>query len=1417
MSVNTTGGALQFDAIIKDSDFQDQINAMENSLRRLTQTTKDQADAVDSYAKKAAFAIGGYLSFATATGFIRDLTNVRGEFQQLGVALETMLKSKAKADELMTQAVRLAAITPFTLQDVGAGTKQLLAYGFAQDKVISTLQMLGDVAAGVGAPLNDIVYIYGTLQTQGRAYTRDILQFTQRGIPIIDELAKQFGVTKDKVQQLVESGKVGFPEVEKAFKNLTGSSGIFFNLMEKQSKTLTGQLSNLEDAWSRMLNALGTDGEGAISSTIQFATDAVNNYQRIIDILKVLVAGYGSYRAALILTSVAQQANNIIQYETALAGTRLTAVQALQSFATKSLQYAWKALNATLLSNPFVAIATILAAVTTALIVFSKESRGAKRSIDLLNEAESEVTGNLEQQQATITTYVAILKSQTSSENERLTAYNRLREIAPDILKGLTLQQAATADLTSRTNEYISSLRQQLKLQQLQAAYTNALKQKQEADQRSLDLKRQGSDKSKVGISDRVRSFFEGAQAGGIGTGILFAKDFAATEYQQALAFQKAADKALTDIENQIKSSAGASTKTLLENDLKRLESEQALYAEGVKKGVKSDIEAYNAKQAKIDELKKSIADLIKSESTPVKIVRNEAYLKAEIQRLTDLRAPFAIASKEYKYYSDEIEKLKNELNPKKSIQEENKVYNEQQKLLEDIAALKRESDLSGLTKEKTEIENVNDEYDKLFAKIKKHNDETKVSKLKISQSVIDGLRNAQQVQITNIETRQNEERLKKEAETRAKNYETELSRLAKIYEVYEQTKKDIGEQKAREIYKDQIGQNKSYLDYLNSEFSKYVNDTTKEGVLKTGILAEAITGIYNTESEKGFEKRKQEFLRVFELTADFNQKQKELEIKYNKDIEVIQKEFQGEEKNRRLAAVKQIYAEETQALKLEAVKQSGVYKNLGRDLLLYSKEELTKRIKDLKKVLKDGFIIDGFNNKVDLTPQMRNDISRGIKDGEQLIESVGEIFGVSVDSLNEVAKYAGFAREAFASLAQSLAPLNQGLADTLQTMSDIASAVQGLTNLGSGIASGNPAAIIGGVLQLAGSVASIFSKSKESAIKAQQEIDAFQSKVLAGELQINETFRERERSQARLNKQRLEGLKDEKDELLSQKAAVQKEYDKIFAQLQQQTYVAGLTTEKSGGFLGIGRITRTVEITQALAGKSFADLEKLYAKNQLTGKAKELFEMLQKIKAQGQDIDALIKQNAEDAKQIFTGTTTDSLVDSIANAFLQGKRSAADFADSFQDLMKNAILNALKYQTLEKPLQEFYNQFAQLSQSGNVLTASEIDQLRKQYNDIIRNASAQFDNIQQIAGISFGSGTNGTNNSLSGAIKGITADQADLLAGQFGGLRITAMEQLQIGKQGLDRLNEISNNTSYIQLMYDLHRKWDLTGLKVV
>ncbi len=185
-----------------------------------------EGQKIDNTFKRIAGAVGGVFVLREARDFVSKVAQVRGEFQQLEVAFSTMLGSKEKADRLMAQVVDFAAKTPFDLQGVAGGTKQLLAYGSASEEVTEELKMLGNIASGLSIPLNDMVYLYGTTRTQGRMYTQDLKQFMGRGIPIADELAKILGTQKDKIQEMVSAGKIGFPEVQKALQNMTKLSQV---------------------------------------------------------------------------------------------------------------------------------------------------------------------------------------------------------------------------------------------------------------------------------------------------------------------------------------------------------------------------------------------------------------------------------------------------------------------------------------------------------------------------------------------------------------------------------------------------------------------------------------------------------------------------------------------------------------------------------------------------------------------------------------------------------------------------------------------------------------------------------------------------------------------------------------------------------------------------------------------------------------------------------------------------------------------------------------------------------------------------------------------------------------------------------------------------------------------------------------
>lgn len=302
-------GALGFKATLDIDNFSVSAQAMENQIRHVSSTT--QAEAADmentllQFAQRGATYLTTFLVGQGFAGVLQSIATTRGQFQQLEIAFETMLGSGTKAQALMNQMVETAAKTPFDLMGVAGGAKQLMAYGLAADKVNDTLVKLGNIASGLSIPLNDIVYLYGTTMVQGRLYTQDVRQFTGRGIPLVRELADMYGVTAEKINEMVTAGKIGFADVEKVLNKLTGAGGQFYNLMAKQSASLTGMISNLEDAWDSMLNEIGKQNQDLFAGAIGMASNLVENYDEIIRILKAVAIGYGSVKAGIVANTLA--------------------------------------------------------------------------------------------------------------------------------------------------------------------------------------------------------------------------------------------------------------------------------------------------------------------------------------------------------------------------------------------------------------------------------------------------------------------------------------------------------------------------------------------------------------------------------------------------------------------------------------------------------------------------------------------------------------------------------------------------------------------------------------------------------------------------------------------------------------------------------------------------------------------------------------------------------------------------------------------------------------------------------------------------------------------------------------------------------------------------------------------------------
>lgn len=379
--MNNDGGRLNYGVGLDNSQLRADASESRRLLQGIGQTAETEGDRIDEAFKKIGAAAAGVFAVSQIKNFVTQVATVRGEFQQLEIAFKTMLGSAAQADALMSQLVKTAATTPFGLTDIAQSAKQLLAYGVEADKVNETLIRLGDIAAGLSIPINDLAYLYGTTMVQGRLYTQDLNQFLGRGIPLIEQLAQQFGVAENQVKALVEEGKVGFPEVEQAIINLTNKGSMFGGLMAAQSQSITGQISNIEDAIDTMFNEIGKQNEGVINDALGLVSTLIENWETVGKVLLTVIATYGAYKAAVIAVAAAHKLMNIW-------GT----VQAVLSLSRsiRSAKDAMLLFNMAVKANPLGLVLSVVAAAVSAFALFRDTTDEAADAIKAEREEAEE-------------------------------------------------------------------------------------------------------------------------------------------------------------------------------------------------------------------------------------------------------------------------------------------------------------------------------------------------------------------------------------------------------------------------------------------------------------------------------------------------------------------------------------------------------------------------------------------------------------------------------------------------------------------------------------------------------------------------------------------------------------------------------------------------------------------------------------------------------------------------------------------------------------------------------------------------------------------------------------------------------------------------------------------------------------------
>lgn len=580
-------------------ELQDQQARNRLEVRKLTREYKEFASGTNNAdevvksltdsLKRTVAEIGGLMAIKK---FGSDIIDATGRMQQLQVALSTILQDKSKADQLIADIVQFAAKTPFNLDEVAEGAKQLLAYGSSADNVVNELSMLGDVASGLQIPIGQLIYLYGTLRTQGRAMTVDIRQFAGRGIPIYEELAKVLGISKDQVGELVKEGKVGFKEVEQAFKNMTSEGGKFANLMENSAGTWPQRLSNIEDTLFQKMNEFGNKYKEVFEFGIGTAEDLVESLDDVLSVMGGLIAAYGTYKAALITAAVAQKAVGFVE------SIRLIVMYRKELGLATAAQQAF---NIASKSNVYVTLLAALVGIGTAVYMFTKRTNEATAAQETLNSVNKKADEEFSRQAATIDRLNGVLKSETASLNQKKETLSQLQSIIPNYNASLDEEGKLINSNTEAIKSYLTQLEKQIRLKAAQEELEE-LYRKKRTQEKKQKTATENYNEAKSLYNSSVTTTRSALQTRGVNTGVAIFSQNSAVNNQLKDSANKA-KKELDSVNKELGDTVSAISELEKEIEKSSLSDKKEATQSSISK------EVYNAtKRIKI--LKQEIADL---------------------------------------------------------------------------------------------------------------------------------------------------------------------------------------------------------------------------------------------------------------------------------------------------------------------------------------------------------------------------------------------------------------------------------------------------------------------------------------------------------------------------------------------------------------------------------------------------------------------------------------------------------------------------------------------------------------------------------------------------------------------------------------------------------------------------------------
>lgn len=428
---------------------------MKGNLSQGMLDAQTKANLLDESLKRVGMTIGGVFTAQKAMEFVKTMIDVRQEVENLIISFETLLGSKDKATQFFSELSEYAVNTPLMLNDLAGGAQTMLAFNIEAEKVIPTLKQIGDISMGDRDRFNSLVLAFSQMSATGKLMGQDLLQMINAGFNPLATISEKTGKSIGQLKDEMSAGAISSEMVAQAFADATAEGGKFHGMLDKQSKGLKGEISNLEGAIDDMFNAMGEKSEGILTGSVEVASELVKNYEAVGKALMSLVAVYGSYKTALIATLAVQKAASFVE------NIRLVAMFRKELGLATAAQQAF---NITANANPYVLLATVILSAAAALAIYSKNCSAAADEAQRAADREKEQTDAINDKKEAIEKCISTITDENLAELDRLEALEKLKKLMPSVFEKYKTEKELIDKLTEARREYNEELREERNL-----------------------------------------------------------------------------------------------------------------------------------------------------------------------------------------------------------------------------------------------------------------------------------------------------------------------------------------------------------------------------------------------------------------------------------------------------------------------------------------------------------------------------------------------------------------------------------------------------------------------------------------------------------------------------------------------------------------------------------------------------------------------------------------------------------------------------------------------------------------------------------------------------------------------------------------------------------------------------------------